>query len=206
MVMEVYYIYILVDITEIIQIPNMMVGMVIGKAGDTVKNIIATTRAHVQVQKDEETPPGAIYRDVTITGDKLSVRDAKEAVLKLIEQKRMELNNNLSIAPGGIKKIVKIQDNKIPIIIGRGGDTCKSIMNRTNTTIYIPPAADRDDPQVRSISVSGPPAGVDAAIGDLIGLAQGQINAQVLLGDDGPSTTMIIPDDKVFYILLYRLV
>lgn len=184
-----------------------MVGMVIGKAGDTVKNIIATTHAHVQVQKDEETPPGAIYRDVTITGDRLAVRDAKEAVMKLVEQKRIEMTSNCATVVGGVggtKKDFKIPDNKVGLVIGRGGETCKSIMNRTNTNIFIPPMADRDNPEVRSITISGPAAGVQAAFSDIFSLVQGQINASCLMGDDGPSCTVVIPDNKVYiYYILY---
>jgi far upstream element-binding protein len=49
-------------------VPVHHMGMVIGRQGETIKDVQARTGAHVQIQRETEMPPGAQERSVTITG------------------------------------------------------------------------------------------------------------------------------------------
>ncbi|CAN0231228.1 unnamed protein product, partial [Phaeothamnion confervicola] len=51
---------------------------------------------------------------------------------------------------------VPVPNDKVGLVIGKGGGTIKGIQMRTGTNVQVPPAADADDPTRRTISVTGP--------------------------------------------------
>ena len=65
---------------EVVSVPNSMVGLVIGKGGENIRVIQLRTGAHVQIQKDSETEPGATERKVYLSGSASVIEAAKQGV------------------------------------------------------------------------------------------------------------------------------
>eukprot|EP00898_Chlorokybus_atmophyticus_P004598 jgi/Chlat1/5139/Chrsp33S05137 len=63
-----------------IKVPNSKVGLIIGKAGETIKNLQNRSGARIQVQSDRETEPGATERVVTLIGPKYATDIAEQLV------------------------------------------------------------------------------------------------------------------------------
>lgn len=60
-------------------------GILIGKAGQTIRQIIAKTGAHVQVQKDSECAPNSATRIVHVHGLTDNVEIARREIMLLVQ-------------------------------------------------------------------------------------------------------------------------
>ncbi len=74
--------------TDYVTIPSNKVGLVIGKGGETIKNINATSGAHCEI--DKSAPPDAMEKSFIIRGSVESVERAKSMI-----------NEKLGMGPGG---------------------------------------------------------------------------------------------------------
>lgn len=72
---------------KIIQIPAVHVGLIIGKRGETVRDITERTGATIYISRDEEMPAGAPMRDVTIKGNEQQRRAAERMIEDLLAAK-----------------------------------------------------------------------------------------------------------------------
>merc|ERR1711868_266516 len=63
------------DITEVISIPSNKVGLVMGKGGETIRQICLASGAHCQV--DKNAPDGAREKNIVIKGKPSNVQRAK---------------------------------------------------------------------------------------------------------------------------------
>ena len=63
------------DITEVVSIPNSKVGLVMGRGGETIKQICLMTGAHCQL--DKAAPSGATEKNIFIKGRPEAVERAK---------------------------------------------------------------------------------------------------------------------------------
>eukprot|EP00271_Cylindrocystis_brebissonii_P017295 TRINITY_DN443_c0_g1_i1.p1 TRINITY_DN443_c0_g1~~TRINITY_DN443_c0_g1_i1.p1 ORF type:complete len:587 (+),score=155.31 TRINITY_DN443_c0_g1_i1:135-1895(+) len=70
------------------RVPNSKVGLIIGRAGDTIKNLQSRSGARIQVQNDREMEPGATERTVTLIGNKRATDMATEMILEVIDENR----------------------------------------------------------------------------------------------------------------------
>jgi len=67
-----------------IEIPNAVVGLIIGKNASNVKAMKDRTRCDIRVQKDEETLPDADIRLVALKGCVQSIKAARQEIAKVI--------------------------------------------------------------------------------------------------------------------------
>lgn len=129
-------------------VPNDKVGIIIGRGGMTIKGIQERTRAHVQIPlaPDEENPQ---VRTLSIGGDTKEAVDSAqmEIFMTLQVQQQQAAQNQSSNA-----LMMMVPDDKVGIIIGKGGATIKDIQNRHRVRVQIPPAADAGSmPPMRTI-------------------------------------------------------
>jgi len=66
------------DITEMMSVPGNKVGLVMGKGGETIRNICSESGAHCQVDKDA--PEGAREKNIVIKGSPEAVERAKQMI------------------------------------------------------------------------------------------------------------------------------
>lgn len=68
-----------------------------------------------------------------------------------------------SSRPGEVTLQVPVPNDKVGLVIGRGGQTIKGIQERTQANIQIPGEADANDRSVRTIQITGSKEAADAA-------------------------------------------
>jgi len=194
-------------------VPNQMVGLIIGRGGENIRNMQDSSGAHVQIKRENEMPPGATERLILIRGPPGSRDQAKEMILGMVRERQAELSGGPGGGGGGGGRggphslTVPVPNDKVGLIIGRGGQTIKGIQGRTQTHIQIPPGPDANDPRVRTCTISGrDPRSCETAQGEIYQLlSQNEMarggGAGGGGGGGGPALDVQIPDSKVGLII-----
>lgn len=151
-----------------LQVPNHLVGYLIGKSGEHIQKLQRETGAHCQIAKESEMRPGDTLRSVTLTGSEGGVREAKRLVDELIAEKlhgmggtgagreeRKPKDNQDQLDRYAMILKVAVPNEKVGLIIGKQGATVKAIQEKTMTFVHIPATADEDDRNVRTLSIAG---------------------------------------------------
>ncbi|KAK6436991.1 hypothetical protein LTR95_006815 [Oleoguttula sp. CCFEE 5521] len=142
--------------TETIQVKGSLVGLIIGRGGENLKRIEAESSARIQFLQ-----PGSSHaseRECTISGSTRARENAKAAIFGIIEE-----NGGTNIAqpmvqdkgaytagmPGRAKVNlpalrdgensvqIMVPDKTVGLIIGRGGETIKSLQERSGCHVNI---------------------------------------------------------------------
>ncbi|XP_058473662.1 far upstream element-binding protein 3 isoform X1 [Solea solea] len=121
-----------------ILIPANKVGLVIGKGGETIKQLQERTGVQMIMIQDDPMPTGA-DKPLRITGDPHKVQQARELVVKLIRDKdqsdfragRTDFGSKI----GGSSLDVVVPRFAVGIIIGRNGEMIKKIQNDAGVRI-----------------------------------------------------------------------
>ncbi|KAK7896009.1 hypothetical protein WMY93_021334 [Mugilogobius chulae] len=121
-----------------ILIPANKVGLVIGKGGETIKQLQERTGVQMMMIQDDPMPTGA-DKPLRITGDPLKVQATRELVTKLIREKD-QADFRSGRADNGYKMGGTTLDMAVPrfavgIIIGRNGEMIKKIQNDAGVRI-----------------------------------------------------------------------
>ena len=122
----------------------MLVGKLIGKGGETIRNLQTSTQTNIQVDHSSAGPE----KTVTITGStKESVEKAKAEIMQLDAD---ETSQVLECPPGIVGRI-----------IGRGGETIRALQSASEARITV----NQDFPpdQNRQVIISGKPDACERA-------------------------------------------
>uniref|UniRef100_A0A671NWG1 Far upstream element-binding protein 3-like n=1 Tax=Sinocyclocheilus anshuiensis TaxID=1608454 RepID=A0A671NWG1_9TELE len=124
-----------------ILIPASKVGLVIGKGGDTIKQLQERTGVKMIMIQDDPMPTGS-DKPLRITGDPYKVQQARELVLEIIREKdqgdfrsgRSDFGSRL-----GSSIDVAVPRFAVGIVIGRNGEMIKKIQNDAGVRIQFKP-------------------------------------------------------------------
>jgi len=186
-----------------LRVPNNLVGLIIGKGGDHIQKLQMQTGCHVQIAKESDMKPGETLRSIVLKGSAEAVREAKKRVDDLIlerttpqhAQNKQLLQKNRELDHSFIIKL-PVPNDKVGIVIGRGGVTIKGIQERTQAQVQIPQGPDEDNPAIRTLSVGADTreAAEAAQMEIFLVLQQHQMQASM----PPPNSVFIaVPDDKV---------
>lgn len=184
-----------------LHIPNHLVGFLIGKGGENIQKMQSQTGVHVQIAKESEMKPGDTMRSVCLRGTEGGVAEAKRRVDDLVKEKLTgsKPKGEAMIDNYAFVMKVAVPNDKVGIIIGKGGATVKAIQDRTMCHIQIPPGPDEDNNAVRTLSICGDTREtVDAGQMEIASVLQQQ--AQQASAPQN-AMFMIVPDDKVGIII-----
>jgi len=202
-----------------LRIPNNMVGLVIGKGGENIHRMQAQTGATIQIAKESEMKPGDTVRSVWLKGSPSAVAEMKIKVDEIINAKinpggtqSQSQTQTTTIAPKTMifqnpefAYVIKlpIPNDKVGIIIGKGGMTVKSIQERTRASILIPTGPDEDNAQVRTITVGADSqAQAETCQMEIYNVLQASQHQQAHQASVMASAMHIqVPDDKVGLII-----
>ncbi|XP_077140851.1 far upstream element-binding protein 3 isoform X2 [Ranitomeya variabilis] len=124
-----------------ILIPASKVGLVIGKGGETIKQLQERTGVKMIMIQDGPLPTGA-DKPLRITGDPYKVQQARDLVLEIIREKDMAdfrgVRSDLSSRMGGSIE-VSVPRFAVGIVIGRNGEMIKKIQNDAGVRIQFKP-------------------------------------------------------------------
>lgn len=169
-----------------VQIPNDKVGIIIGKQGVTLRAIQDRTRATMQIptQCDDDDPT---MRTISIGADMKEDADAaqKEIFMLLQQQTQAQIMASAATTAPLQAVCIAIPDDKVGLLIGKGGITIRELKGRCKVNLLLPTSADPGSyPPTRTITIQGSPEGQMLArfeIENILGLtnAGGSIGGSV---------------------------
>lgn len=124
-----------------IRIPATKVGLVIGKGGETIKQLQERTGVKMVMIQDGPLPTGS-DKPLRISGDPFKVQQAREMVAEIIREKeqidfRSGRNDFGRVAGSSIE--VSVPRFAVGIIIGKNGEMIKKIQNDAGVRIQFKP-------------------------------------------------------------------
>ncbi|XP_041369415.1 far upstream element-binding protein 1-like isoform X2 [Gigantopelta aegis] len=170
-----------------IMVPGPKVGLVIGKGGETIRQL--QERADVKmVMIQDSNSPTAHDKPLRITGDHMKCQRAKEMVMELMAEKDMETMGGFGQFSGGGSRgggggggmEIPVPRPAVGLVIGKGGDMIKKIQQDTGARVQFKP--DDGDSEDRICSITGPQEKVQQAVSMIHDL----LNNANQYGDTGP--------------------
>lgn len=155
-----------------IMVPDKTVGLIIGRGGETIKDLQEKSGCHVNIVGENKSVNG--LRPVNLIGDDRATAHAKELILEIVESDNRNTNqqaassqrdrgyDNYSQQRGGsnaaagrdyIEKTIQVPSEAVGMIIGKGGETIKDMQRTTGCKINVnqPKPPDR----FRNIDLAG---------------------------------------------------
>nr|CCA26015.1 conserved hypothetical protein [Albugo laibachii Nc14] len=177
-------------------VPRTYVGYIIGRGGETIRDLQARSGAHIQIVREEEGAAFTPDRFVSIAGTEEAVESAKKLIQNLLDERASGGGSGDDARYGGSNPDgsetleILVPNDRVGLVIGRGGATIRSIQVRTGTNITVPQTPDATNPTMRKITVKGTMEAKDAAKNEILGLIQENNNT-------GSTIYMQVPNDRV---------
>lgn len=159
-------------IEEAVNVPNGVVGFLIGRGGETISSMQARSGCKVQIQKEHELVPGQTNRVITLqAATQESIDQCREMIESMVEDRIRAAGGSNSSMGGSASKDVKVQealaaghalvqvdvpDADVGLIIGKAGSTIKAIQDQTGAQVQIPPSGFSEKQDVRTVSITHP--------------------------------------------------
>lgn len=152
-----------------IMVPDKTVGLIIGRGGETIKDLQERSGCHVNIVGENKSVSG--LRPVNLIGSERATAIAKEMILEIVESDNRDGNtraasgsmppagrdqgyqNNARGGGGGggrdhVEKTIRVPSEAVGMIIGKGGETIKDMQRTTGCKINVnqpkPPDVHRD--------------------------------------------------------------
>ncbi|KAL4145950.1 hypothetical protein PRNP1_011823 [Phytophthora ramorum] len=202
------------DATIDMKVPRDLVGYIIGRGGETIRDLQMKSGAHIQIVREEEGAPQTPDRYVNIKGNQEALDLAQRLIQNLIDERQQNQGNTGGfrerddrdrmaryggINPDGSDSVeLLVPNERVGLIIGRGGCTIKAIQQRTGTSVTIPQTPDPNHPAMRLITIRGTMEAKEAAkfeIESMINEEPGQRHSYGTTS--GQTIYMQVPNDRV---------
>lgn len=118
---------------QTMEIPSTLVGRIIGKGGETIRQLQNDSGAKVDIRKDE---PGI----VRLGGSAECIARAKEMITDIIERDRTQGPNNDAYGsrrPEKCEDVMEVPNAMMGRIIGRGGETIQKLQSDSGAKVDI---------------------------------------------------------------------
>lgn len=199
-------------------VPRDLVGYIIGRGGETIRDLQAKSGAHIQIVREEDGAPQLPERFVSISGSDEALELAQKLIQNLIDERqqnsapgggggggfrerddRDRMARYGGINPDGSETVeLLVPNERVGLIIGRGGVTIKSIQARTGATITIPQTPDVNNPNMRLITIRGTVDSKEMAKQEIIAMVNEEPGHRSQGPGYGASTIyMQVPNDRV---------
>jgi far upstream element-binding protein len=152
-----------------IEIPNGRVGVIIGKSGETIKYLQLQSGAKIQVTRDMDADPNSPNRLVELTGTSDAIAAAEKLINEVLAEAESGGNGLVTRRMGGQggadEFSMKIPNNKVGLIIGKGGETIKNMQATSGSRIqviplHLPPG---DTSTERTLKIEGTSEQIESA-------------------------------------------
>ncbi|XP_067628070.1 far upstream element-binding protein 3 [Eurosta solidaginis] len=188
-----------------IMIPGTKVGLVIGKGGDTIKQLQEKTGAKMVIIQDG--PNQELIKPLRISGDPQKIEHAKQSVLDLIAQKDLQAaalaarngGNNSQGSGGnpsgynfgnlGEQLEVFVPKVAVGVVIGKGGDMIRKIQTECGCKLQFIQGKN-DEPGDRRCLIQGTRQQVDDAKRMIDGLIENMLQRQQRNPNNSNNTSM----------------
>lgn len=197
-------------------VPSKMVGLIIGRGGSNIQSMQRDYQITIQIASQSDVPSDSDTRPVKLKGGRQSVEQCRNQINKIISDRENELQGGF--IPGGVgsgnpgpygpgrdsaaaTNHLTIPDDKVGLVIGKGGGTIKGVQGRTGANIQIPGEADANDRSKRTIVISASTKdAADRAMAEVQNILSADAAALGGAGGIPPGSQVlyvVIPDDKV---------
>merc|ERR1740128_1062036 len=145
-----------------VMIPGPKVGLIIGKGGETIKQLQERSGTRMVVVQDG--PQQENEKPLRIYGDPQKVEHAKQLVYDLIAEKEMEVSENSSCYQNSefTPSQVAVPRSAVGVVIGKNGEMIKKIQNETGARVQFQQGRD-DNPEERMCALTGTMIQIDDA-------------------------------------------
>ncbi|XP_047154796.1 far upstream element-binding protein 1-like [Vigna umbellata] len=152
-----------------IDIPNGRVGVIIGKGGETIKYLQLQSGAKIQVTRDMDADPNSANRTVELMGTPEAIASAEKLINEVLAEAESGgsgiVARRLTGQAGSDEFVMRIPNNKVGLIIGKGGETIKNMQASTGARIqviplHLPPG---DTSTERTLKIDGTPEQIESA-------------------------------------------
>ncbi|MES1918165.1 hypothetical protein MHBO_000176 [Bonamia ostreae] len=124
------------DSSDFVMIPNTVVGLLIGKNGETIKKFMSDTSCKIKVVPEYLSNPEKAERKILLEGNTNQVANAKFVINDLVNKHK---TSNYTTANTGQTRVevVSIPCGCIGILIGKGGETIRALGQRTSCRVQV---------------------------------------------------------------------
>ncbi|KAF3447510.1 hypothetical protein FNV43_RR12696 [Rhamnella rubrinervis] len=152
-----------------IDIPNGRVGVIIGKGGETIKYLQLQSGAKIQVTRDMDADLNSPTRMVELMGTPEQISKAEQLINDVLAGAESGgqgiVSRRISGQAGSEQFVMKIPNNKVGLVIGKGGETIKTMQARTGARIqviplHLPPG---DTSNERTLQIDGTSEQIESA-------------------------------------------
>ncbi|CAH8254211.1 unnamed protein product [Arabidopsis lyrata] len=149
--------------TRRIDVPSSKVGTLIGKGGEMVRYLQVNSGAKIQIRRDAEADPSSALRPVEIIGTVACIEKAEKLINAVIAE--AEAGGVPALAARGVPEQmeIKVPNDKVGVIIGRGGETIKNMQTKSRARIQLIPQSEGDGSKERTVRISGDKRQIDIA-------------------------------------------
>ncbi|KAJ6816409.1 far upstream element-binding protein 1-like isoform X1 [Iris pallida] len=146
-----------------IEVPNNKVGVLIGKAGETIRNLQRNSGAQIQITRDAQTDPSSSTRPVELVGTLEQISNAEKLIKDVIAEADAGGSPALiaqghGTAPSGLEvHEMQVPNEKVGMIIGKGGETIRTLQTTTCAKIQLIPQhlPEGDVSKERTVRITG---------------------------------------------------
>lgn len=165
--------------SKTIKVAHELIGMLIGKGGDTIRAISRDSACRIEIAKDEAAEAEE-KRTVYLAGPPECIRRAEEMIEDTLSQSREQRHmgggggrrggrrsRSRSVRRSrsrsrGRGKVMRVAQELIGTLIGKGGETIRLISRDTGARVEI--SKDERDEFDRTVTISGAPDQIDKAM------------------------------------------
>ncbi|KAJ9649237.1 hypothetical protein H2199_000011 [Coniosporium tulheliwenetii] len=164
-----------------IMVPDRTVGLIIGRGGETIRDLQERSGCHVNIVGENKSING--LRPVNLIGTPQAAAHAKELIMEIVDsdtRTQMQGNQQRDSGRGGghsshgndsyggsdggnnkINDTISVPSESVGMIIGKGGETIKEMQNSTGCKINVSQATGPD--VEREIGLVGTRSAIEAA-------------------------------------------
>ncbi|RQM05363.1 hypothetical protein DH86_00001898 [Scytalidium sp. 3C] len=154
-----------------IMVPDRTVGLIIGRGGETIRDLQERSGCHVNIVGEQKSVNG--LRPVNLIGTREAAAHAKDLIMEIVESDSKNASNK-DRAPqrdqgrdsgaGGekINDSMFVPSDAVGMIIGKGGETIKDMQSTTGCKINVSPSSGPGEVQ-REIGLVGSREAIAAA-------------------------------------------
>jgi len=148
-------------------VPHARVGLVIGRGGETIRELQERSGAKVTVQQDNASNPMSSDRIVTIIGDDESIGRAKQLIEDLVSGRAVAGSLSVpnlstsSLSTARNANQMQIPESSVGAVIGKRAETLRSIQTMSGCRVTIEhsgvPSSYGTGEMVRNVHLTGAP-------------------------------------------------
>ncbi|KAJ2454339.1 hypothetical protein EV183_001585 [Coemansia sp. RSA 2336] len=133
-----------------VMVPNGKVGLVIGRGGESIRDIQYSTGANVQVQPDS----GQRDREIRLIGTPEQIEHARMRIMEIVSVEEPHRNPAGHSRAQPFVEEFQIPADSVAVVIGRGGETIKFLQQSSGCRIQVLQGPQFSGP-FRTVTVSG---------------------------------------------------